>query len=146
MGNPTNLFSPKESIEIVFDPTYVTPNKQPKLYYQKEGQNHWFEVPTESFRNEIGLVRSKGIINGNLAPGYYSLKIFHEANRVEFVNSPAFFIQSDYSSDSLALAEFYDSTNGEEWINNQGWLQSPNLEDLVWYNYRKRPGGHHRSG
>lgn len=123
--NPTNVFSWNETIDIVFDPTYISTST--KLFYQKEGQSDWIEIPTVGFQDEFGNTRKKGVINGNLSPGYYSLKITNQTNNVQLVNKPAFLVQSNYTSDSLALADFYHSTNGGEWTNKQGWLQSPNL-------------------
>ena len=59
------------------------------------------------------------------APGIYSVIAFDSlANQFLYSSSDTVLINAN-SSDSLALVDLYNSTNGLNWQNNSSWLQAP---------------------
>lgn len=86
-----------------------------------------------------GAEKRKGLLSrmwhyaaaGVLLAGFSATEVHAQANIVSLSGktmSAHQFIQSGESvvaEDSLALVAYYQSTNGDQWIDNSGWLQDP---------------------
>lgn len=98
--------------------TYYTP----KVWIRKYGNKTWEKLQVSS----IGLYKQKIQSLTNYKSGYYDLKIGISSDQGESYAqwSPAFQILNETQSDSLMLVKLFESTDGEKWTNNQGWLKA----------------------
>jgi len=100
--------------------------KNYKLWIKEHFSGSWKELPVAL--ESITDFSNTYIVNlENTDPGIYDLKIegsYQQGDKTSSLWSPGFYISNGLESDSLALVELYNNTDGPSWKNNSGWLSS----------------------
>ncbi|NVO10675.1 MAG: S8 family serine peptidase [Bacteroidales bacterium] len=124
---PNNILSGKSKNFLTFNFNNGFDTAKVKLQYKKIDKSTWNNLKIQVDQDNYNFHAD---IPDTLSKGYYSLRYYYEYdgnNYIEQKQEPAFYVTSEIESDSLALVDLFNYTNGKDWLNNNGWLKSTNI-------------------